>query len=222
MCIRYNAKVDRWERLIRSKGIWVVIAPPKEAPQGDLFPGQTGVFLRDGDKGIETVTGKWGLQPFWAKFPAWGARNAYNARSETIEAKPAFRDAFKKRRVIVPATSFYESAGETGSMRYKRFRPESGEPFLMAALWEPENEKTDGLPTFTLVTTDPNELLAEVHDRMPVIIDAETARDWMAEDAPIDLLRSLMVPAPWDGWVMEDAGFVSKKKRETEGAGGLF
>jgi putative SOS response-associated peptidase YedK len=124
---------------------------------------------------------RWGLVPFWAKDPAIGSR-MINARAETVAEKPSYRAAFKHRRCIVLADGFYEWHRE-GDIKIPHFISlSSGAPFGLAALWESWTDKESGesLNTTTLITTAANEFMQPLHHRMPVILQAETANEWMS------------------------------------------
>jgi putative SOS response-associated peptidase YedK len=115
----------------------------------------------------------WGLIPSWAKDTSIGSR-MINARSETVAEKPSYRGAFKKRRCLVVADGFYEwKKTEDGKQPYY-LRLKEGSPFGFAGLWESWNmdrdEGGEELKSATIITTEPNELAAEVHNRMPVIV----------------------------------------------------
>lgn len=141
---------------------------------------------------------RWGLVPAWADAIAIGAR-LINARAETIAEKPAFRSAFRQRRCVVPASGFYEwrkgkqAGGAPKQPCYVTMA--SGEPMSFAGLWErwrPEGGAE--ILSFTIITTGANPLIAPIHDRMPVILSREGARDWLA-NADAALLRPC--PAAW-------------------------
>jgi putative SOS response-associated peptidase YedK len=132
--------------------------------------------------------------PFWAKDAKFGY-STINARAEEAAAKPAFRDALKKRRCLVPADAFYE--WQRLDPKVKRpfaFALKSGEPYAFAGLWDRWQGKDNAaLETFTILTTDPNELMEPVHNRMPVILDPGDYDRWLdpetTERPPVDLLR---------------------------------
>jgi len=155
------------------------IAPTQEAPVIRLAGDATG------DRELTLL--KWGLVPFWAEDPSIGNR-MINARAETVAEKPSFRTSFKKRRCIVPADGFYEWQ-KTGSGKQPYFfRLKSRQPFGMAGLWD-RWEKGDGEPieTFTILTTQPNELVARAHHRMPVLLNQRQIGLWLdptADTAP--------------------------------------
>ena len=138
---------------------------------------------------------KWGLIPFWAKDPKIGNRSI-NARADTLHERPVFRQAFQKRRCLVIADGFYEwMKGGNGKVPM-RITLKSGEPFGFAGLWEtwksPEGEL---IQTCSIVTTTPNELMAPIHDRMPVILSRNSECLWL-DPAQQDTytLKSLLTP----------------------------
>ncbi|RYG24689.1 SOS response-associated peptidase [bacterium] len=172
---------------------------------GDHFPGDQGEFIKAGG---ELTVGRWGLQPSWAKDRNFGKRNAYNARAETVAEKPTFRNAFRHRRCLVPAAAFYERS----EGHWFRMSPREDEAFLIAGLWEPGDEE----PTYTMVTTEPNHAIADVQDRMPVLLDGGQAEAWLSPEAPFEELRSLMVPCPPSWVTVEDAGPIQRRPSKAE------
>jgi putative SOS response-associated peptidase YedK len=150
---------------------------------------------------------KWGLVPFWAKDAKVGY-TTINARAEEAPTKPAYREAFRKRRCLIPADAFYEWQKIDAKTRHPfAFALKSGKPYAFAGLWERWRPK-DGAPleTFTIVTTDPNELVEPMHDRMPAILEPHEYDRWLNTDPentdpakninagdatrpPVDLLR---------------------------------
>jgi putative SOS response-associated peptidase YedK len=138
---------------------------------------------------------KWGLIPSWAKDPKIG--NALiNARSETVAEKPAFRAAFKRRRCLIPADGFYEwkRAGKTKTPLYIQLK--GGEPFALAGLWEiwtaPDGSAVN---TCTIITTEPNALMKDIHDRMPVILPPSEYDAWLTPgELPAEKAVALLKP----------------------------
>ena len=123
----------------------------------------------------------WGLVPAWAREKSIGARMT-NARAETLQEKPAFRAAYRKRRALVPADGYYEwmQLGPRDKQPYF-IRPASGGPFALAALWEAWRDPASGEPleSCTLITTVPAKSIAYIHDRMPVIIPPAAYVEWL-------------------------------------------
>lgn len=140
---------------------------------------------------------RWGLVPFWAR-DAKIAYSTINARAEEVAAKPAFREAVKRRRCLLPADAFYEWQKLDAKTKHPfAFALASGEPYAFAGLWESwrPKEQPDAQPleTFTILTTDANELMEPIHNRMPVILDPKDYDRWLdpADPVrpPVDLLR---------------------------------
>ncbi len=137
---------------------------------------------------------RWGLIPFWAREPKI-AYSTINARAEEVAAKPAFREAFKRRRCLVPADAFYEWQRITARRKLPyAFGLKTGEPYALAGLWERwQPRESAPVESFAIVTTEANELMRPVHDRMPVILDRRDYNRWLDADdplrLPIDLLR---------------------------------
>jgi putative SOS response-associated peptidase YedK len=150
----------------------------------------------------------WGLIPSWAKDPAISTStklsNPYkliNARSETVAEKPSFRYAFKHRRCLIPTNGFYEWQKLEGSKSKKQpyfISLQNNDPFVFAGLWERwESKEGDILETCTILTTEANELMAPIHDRMPVILQLEDCDRWLDPDfQQVDKLQKLLKPHP--------------------------
>lgn len=146
---------------------------------------------------------KWGLVPSWSKDGKIGSR-LINARGETLQEKPSFRTAFKKRRCIIPVNGFYEWRTEAG-LKKPFFIRMSGDgetpPMLLAGLHE-SWVKPDGevLDTFTIITTGACDKLKTIHDRMPVIIFSENSKKWLDESVTPDEIEKMIKPAD-DGYI---------------------
>ncbi|MEM1264280.1 MAG: SOS response-associated peptidase [Pseudomonadota bacterium] len=128
---------------------------------------------------------RWGLVPFWAKDIAIGNR-LINARAETVPEKPAFRSAYKRRRCLVPADGYYEWHRTNNGKQPYFVTSADEQPFAMAGLWESwtDKESGDDVETFTLLTREPNDTLAQLHHRMPVIVTAAEADAWLLGSMP--------------------------------------
>jgi putative SOS response-associated peptidase YedK len=165
------------------------------------------IYAVTADGGVRRVEAfHWGLVPGWAKDPKVGSR-MINARAETLATKNAYKPAFKRRRCLIPADGFYEwkkLPGKKQKQPYFISRPD-GERYAFAGLWEvwrgpkdAEGNRTgDPLRSATIITTTPNDTMAEIHDRMPVILPATAWDQWLdpAND-DIDTLGRLLVPSP--------------------------
>jgi len=157
---------------------------------------QLPVVLDDGTRHMALL--RWGLVPRWAKDESIGNR-LINARAESIEEKPSFRDAFSRRRCLVLADGFFEWQRAASGKQPFRFTLASGEPFALAGLWE-RWRRPDGneLRTFTIITTSANELVAPAHDRMPVMLLPEHEALWLDQKAGPGVWRDLLRPYPPD------------------------
>jgi len=135
---------------------------------------------------------RWGLIPHWAKDPSIGNKLA-NARGESLLERPAFRDAFRRWRCLVPASGFYEWQAVSGRKQPWHIRPSDAELFGLAgitAIW-------NGIRSVSLITTAPNELMAPIHDRMPVIVGPEDYARWLdPESQDAEALMTLVRPYP--------------------------
>ena len=139
---------------------------------------------------------RWGLVPHWAE-DARIAGRTFNARAETLSVTPAFRGAFRRRRCLVPVDSFYEWKREDGVRQPYRILRSDGQPLVLAGLWAGRRDPVDGAirRTFTIVTTTANEAIADLHDRMPVILPRDAWATWLdAAGAGIGELHGLLVP----------------------------
>ena len=163
---------------------------------------------------------RWGLIPFWAKDASIGSK-LINARAETLTEKPSFKHAFRARRCLIPATGFYEWKKERKPGRDKAGRSDmaghvattpynigmkTGEPFCFAGLWDqwisPDGEV---VRSFTIITTSPNELVAPIHDRMPVILHRADEQRWISPQ-PDPSLSDLLKPYPSEHMTAIPAG----------------
>jgi putative SOS response-associated peptidase YedK len=167
---------------------------PELAPRFNIAPTQDVAAVRIADGGRRVAMLHWGLIPSWAKERGMGAR-LINARAETLAEKPAFRSALRARRCLIVADGFYEwqKAGGRKQPFFIGFR--DARPFGFAGLWERWRGGGDeAVESCTIVTTEANELLAPIHDRMPVIVEPDRFAEWLdpsvTEPARVaDLLR---------------------------------
>lgn len=176
-------------------------AVPNYPPRHNGAPTQEIAAVRfneaDGARHLDLL--RWGLVPHWAKDPAIGNR-LINARAEGIDAKPAFRDAFRRRRCLVPADGFYEWQRRDDGRQPFAIALADGGPMALAGLWENWRDPAGNwVRSFTIVTTVANRLLAPIHDRMPVILDPADWPDWLGETAAApERLLGLLRPLPAD------------------------
>lgn len=193
MCGRFTLTVDPEQ--LRQAFDFVTI-PEQITPRYNIAPSQpVAVIPNDGNNRLDFYT--WGLIPSWAKDPEIGNR-MINARAETLQEKPSFRNAFRRRRCLIPADGFYEWRQDPESKTKSPFyiRLKSGEPFAFAGLWENWNSP-DGsqILSCTIITITPNELLQSIHNRMPVILPRSAYQTWLQTAAvDLDRLQALLIP----------------------------
>ena len=180
------------------------ILPPTNVPTGggdgryNIAPTQPVAAVLGGAEPPHVEFVRWGLVPSWAKDPSVGNR-MINARAETLHERPAFKRLVASRRCLVPADGFYEwkTVGKTKTPYYVRLR--SGRPFALAGLWDQWVDPDTGSPlkTCTIITAEPNELVAALHTRMAVIVRPDDYRRWLRSDplSPDDL-ATMLTPSP--------------------------
>ncbi len=192
MCGRFTLMTNRQEVLDH---FGIRDAPELLVPRYNIAPSQAIAAVRQGAEGRELVMLHWGLVPSWAKEPATGF-SMINARAETVDSKPAYRTAFRRRRCLIPADGFYEWRTVDGKQPY-RFTVQGG-VFAFAGLWEHwKGLAGEVVDSCTIIVTNANDLVRHVHDRMPVIIDPADYAFWL--DPGItepETLRPLLAPYP--------------------------
>jgi len=175
-------------------------------PDRNIHPGRPVPAVIGTDRGNRLASFSWGLVPFWAKDPSIGAR-LINARAETIAQKPAFQNAFRKRRCLIPADGFYEWKKDGASKKPFRFGLKSGGPFVFAGLyerWAAAGQKR--LDTCTIITTNANDFVARVHDRMPVIVPKAVQELWLNPEIQDPArLAEVLKPYPAEEMICEPA-----------------
>ncbi|OGU17639.1 MAG: hypothetical protein A2X61_02200 [Ignavibacteria bacterium GWB2_35_12] len=198
MCGRFalSAKTKSIEKLLPSVKI-----PEDMKARYNIAPTQdVAVVLNDGNN--ELTSAKWGLIPFWAKDTSIGNK-MINARAETLLEKPSFKNLFKHKRCVILADGFYEWQKQGGKARNVPYliKMKTGEPFAFAGLWDNWTDKSSGeeIISTVIITTDPNELMMNIHNRMPVILSPDKIDLWL-EDGNENLqeLESLLKPYPAD------------------------
>jgi putative SOS response-associated peptidase YedK len=193
---RYNIAPTQPVAVVRTAGLGAVQEPLPSPVSGE------GLGVRAASSPRELVWLRWGLVPSWAQDPAIGNR-LINARAETAAQKPAFRAAMRRRRCLVVADGFYEWQ-RTGARKQPYFiRMRDDRPFAFAGLWESwEGADHSALETCTILTTDANELMRPIHDRMPVIVSPDDYALWLdpANERP-EQLASLLEPYRGDAMI---------------------
>ncbi len=197
MCGRFARRSTR-EVLADWFGVDLEDLPPFD-PSYNVAPQSVQPVVRLGrDTGDrEFALMRWGIVPFWAKDAKIGY-TTINARAEEVAAKPAFREALRKRRCLVPADAFYEWERSDPKDRHPfAIALANDEPYAFAGLWESwQPREGEPLETFTILTTDANEAVEPIHNRMPVILDPKDYDRWLQPAAPERLPVDLLHPFP--------------------------
>jgi putative SOS response-associated peptidase YedK len=165
------------------------------APRYNIAPTQlVPVVFRDPEGTRTAGWARWGLVPHWVGEPSEWRAATFNARSEEVAAKPAFRQAFKRGRVLVPASGFYEWRREGGAKTPYHIRRRDGSPLAFAGLmdvWR-DRESDERLVSCAILTTASRGPLLELHDRMPVMVQPDDFEPWLASDRPAEALEHLL------------------------------
>lgn len=195
MCGRINL----WMSPAELSEFFELFREPEWEPRYNLGPMQQILSIRMHPKGVllaESV--QWGLVPNWTKGHPSGPV-LHIARSDTIATKPSFRDSFRKRRCLIPANGFYEwkHLDKTTKQPWNIFRAD-GKPLALAGVWDHwQTPDGDTLESCAIITTDPNDFMSDVAERMPVILDQQDWNTWLnPEIKDPDSLLSLLIPCP--------------------------
>ncbi len=152
---------------------------PAYQPRYNIAPASQILIVRDNEAAaavaMHATHVRWGLVPRWAKDPSIGAK-MNNARAETVAEKPSFREAYRKRRCLIPVSGYYEWKLENGLKQPYYIYPSGGALFAFAGLWE----QWQDLQTCAVITTEANEKMAAVHERMPVIVSPAEYSNWLS------------------------------------------
>ncbi|MCL1465764.1 SOS response-associated peptidase [Argonema galeatum] len=193
MCGRFS--FTQSEKIVAE--VFQLASVPTLSPRYNIAPTQPvpTVLVDSDDKNRHLKMLRWGLIPSWAKDIKIGAK-LINARAETVAEKPAFRSAFKRRRCLILADGFYEWQEQEGKKQPFYFRLQDGKPFAFAGLWERwEKGEDEAIASCTILTTESNELMGPIHDRMPVILDPKDYDKWLdPEVQKPESLQSLLQP----------------------------
>ena len=203
MCGLYSFRKSPEE----TRSLFYYVEQPNFPPRAHVAPSTPIAIVRQGGSGEDQgqrhfALVRWGFVPGWAKEVKPG-KPLINARGETVLEKPTFRNAMKRRRCLIPADGFYEWLGDVPGKKVAYFihRRDDG-LFAFAGLWE-HWMGADGseLETAAIITTAPNAEVAEIHDRMPVVIDPDHYETWLT--GPVDEAAALLRPAPDGYFVLE-------------------
>jgi len=197
MCGRFTYKLT-WEEIVALYRLTLGAAPHNFQPRYNVCPTTTidTVIANDGKR--ELMRARWGLVPNWWSKPLKELRLAtFNARAETVTTKPFFRSAFKSNRCLIPVSGYYEWQDTPGGKQPWYFTARGGSPALIVAgLWDEWRDKASGdtVRSCTMIITEPNDFVAQVHDRMPVLLTERQFDPWLSGEAGVEILK----PAPED------------------------
>ncbi len=197
MCGRFTYKLT-WEELVRLYRLTLDQPPRNTQPRYNVSPTDPidTIVERDGQR--ELVSMRWGLVPrWWSKTIKDVKMATFNARAETVETKPFFRDAFKRTRCLIPVSGYYEWQDTPGGKQPWYFTARDGSPALtVAGLWDEWKNRETGerLKSRTMIITEPNDFVAEVHDRTPVLLTEKQFEPWLSGEAGMEYLK----PGPND------------------------
>jgi len=207
MCCRVaqGSGKDKVKKKVKASG-----NVPAVTPRLNLAPTQNALVAVHEPGGIRLESMRWGLIPPWARDKSIGAKLA-NARAETIDDKPSFRQPFRRRRCLLPVDGYYEWESRPSGKQPVYYSMRDGDLFCLAGLWEtwttPEQTDEPELPglglgqaeaetlcTFTVITTTPNRLAKRVHERMPVIVHPADYGNWLLPESKAADLKRLLRP----------------------------
>ena len=193
MCGRSTYKLT-WEEIVALYRLTLDAAPHNFPPRYNVCPTTTidTIVAKDGGRTLERM--RWGLVPSWWQKSLKGLKLAtFNARAETVTTKPFFRGPFKRTRCLIPVFGYYEWKDTPNGKQPYYFTARDGSPALtVAGLWDEWTDRESGKPlkSCTMIITEPNEFVAEVHDRMPVLLAEQDFDPWLSGAAGVELLRA--------------------------------
>jgi len=191
MCGRYTFGSEQWINYQVALGLASDHVRLNLRPNYDARPTQSMPIVRMGENGPELSEARWGLVPFfWSKPIKEMKFSTFNAKSEAAAKAPSFREAFKRRRCIVPADGFYEWTGKKDDKQRWYFSPtEQPKVFRFAGLWDQVVIEGETVESFTILTCEPNDMTRKYHNRMPVILTGGEPRQWLNFDAGQELMK---------------------------------
>jgi putative SOS response-associated peptidase YedK len=187
MCGRFTLRSSRGIKVEGARNLDLPLEP-----RYNIAPSQKVLVAAHLGNGLDLRYLVWGLVPSWSK----DGKGFINARSETIEDKPSFSESFQRRRCLIPADGFYEwqRSGKVAQPYFFQMRDES--PFAFAGIWDEWQGDEKAIASCAIITTTANELVALIHDRMPVILPSESQDKWLDDESELGTLRNLLAPFP--------------------------
>jgi putative SOS response-associated peptidase YedK len=196
MCGRFTNRLT-WREIVALYRLAVPITPERNLPaRYNICPTDAiDVVIERGGQ-VDLVPMRWGLIPSWWRKTAKEVPGTFNARAETLAAKPMFRDAFRRNRCLIPASGYYEWLKTPAGKQPYYYTARDGTPLTMAGLWDEWKEIETGLNVLscTMIVTNANALAGKVHHRMPVLLQPENFPRWLAGTPGMEMLR----PVPDD------------------------
>ncbi|MDZ7742625.1 MAG: SOS response-associated peptidase [Bacteroidota bacterium] len=191
MCGRYQMSVKKDDIVIRFK---VEVYEKLYRPSYNCAPSQKLPVITNLEQSKLNYF-RWGLIPFWAKDIKIGNK-MINAKAETIDQKPSFKNSFKRKRCLVPGNGFYEWRKEGNEKIPCRIFLKNNELFSFAGIWDTwKDAEGREINSFSIITTEPNELMEKIHRRMPVILHESSEKSWLNQEDPA-ILKELLKPYP--------------------------
>jgi len=189
MCGRFSLTKDEIAINERFETSW---SEAPYIPRFNAAPGQEQAVITNQQQGMVSFL-KWGLVPFWAKDPAIGNK-MINAKAETVDQKASFKNPFKRKRCLVISDGFFEwKKTSEGKIPHYIFL-KNHELFAFAGIWESwKNNEGERLNTFSILTTEPNSMMKNLHNRMPVILPRDEEEEWLSSEKP-EQLKKLLQP----------------------------
>ncbi len=167
-------------------------------PRWNIPPTEPVLTIHADDDNRSARVMRWGLMPSWTRQPSGSRRPLFNARAETVSQRSSFRQAFATRRCLLPANGFYEwRKDSSGGKTPVWFHHEGKTPIAFAGIWSAARDGDDVTESCAIITCAANELVAPVHDRMPVILNAEQYGLWLDNEVSSEALLQLLLPDDW-------------------------
>ena len=196
MCGRFTNKMT-WAEIVALYGLTMAAPPHNLPPRYNICPTDPIDVVRETDGQRKLVQMRWGLVPrWWRKSLAELRAATFNARAETVETKPFFRDAFRRNRCLIPLSGYYEWQNTPSGKQPWYYTTRDGSALTAAGLWDSWRTPETGQPLLscTMIITEPNVIAAEIHDRMPVLLTQAQFEPWLSGKAGVEYLK----PAPDD------------------------
>jgi putative SOS response-associated peptidase YedK len=192
MCGRFTYRLT-WPEIVRLYRLPLDTPARNTEPRYNVCPTDPVDVVIERDGRRDCVSMRWGLVPYWWSKPLRELKLAtFNARAETVTEKPFFREPFKHRRCLIPASGYYEWHDTPEGKQPYYFTRRDGEPVTIAGLWDRWRDKAGGGDTITscaMVITEPNDFVRELHDRMPVILEPDQFVPWLSGEAGVEMLK---------------------------------